>query len=140
MNKTYIIIYFLYFIILFLMVGGIILYFFKSRNKTLKNNDGQTDLNIRKYSEQYFTYELTLLFKEWKDLYGRTNDSRISDLNKDFRKRLLKIINLKEFKYIKNTKDSLLYEEVIFIEKLLRVSPFVWFKKYGDEIEKYYGQ
>ncbi len=140
MNKTYIIIYFLSFITFILIVGGIIFYIFKNRNKTLKNNDGQTDLNIKKYSEQYFTYELTLLFKEWKDLYGRTDDSRISDLNKNFRKRLLKIINSKEFKYIKNTVDSPLYEEAIFIENLLRVSPFVWFKKYGDKIKEYYGQ
>ncbi len=90
--------------------------------------------------EEFFKEVVSNFFSKYKYEYSNIDvNVNVANLNKKYTSELEDIIKTDQVKSMIEIKDSRFYKEANFLKEIVKESPFVWEKKFGKEIEEYYG-
>ncbi len=130
-------------IIIIIFIISTIIYLNWSNNQKQLETQEEQDL-IKTQNEHNISFikmECNSLFCEYEKEMNKINiNTNISEFNKKYKYKLIKIIEFQQYKSIIQTKDNAFYKEGKFLLKLKNESPFVWMKKYEKEIKTYFIQ
>lgn len=145
MEITTILVIISFLIVLISFIIGVIIFKLTERKKAKEEIRFNSNIESKHEKQQidFFSNEVSNLFKKQKKEYLNIDEKnieiKIGELNKKFTNELKEIINSSQYKAIVTDKNNDFYEKAEFLNKIVKESPFVWRKKFGEEIEKYYG-
>lgn len=114
--------------------------------KRRKVVESKEDKELRKIqyakSKKVLIKNIDELFDDYDETFKDIDplNTKVSDLNKLFKDKIMKIIDSSEFEIITRLQDEELIDGVDFLRTLSATSAANWRKKYGDQIKELYGR
>ncbi len=145
METTTILVIISFLIVLISFIIGVIIFKLTERKKAKEEMKFNDDIEVKHEKQQidFFSNEVSNLFKKQKKEYlnidKKNIEVKIGEMNKRFTDELKELISSSQYKAIVSDKNNEFYEKAEFLNKIVKESPFVWQKKFGKEIENYYG-
>lgn len=128
--------------IIFIVSVAAVIQIQKRRNKIDYKEDKELrEIQLSK-SKKILAKKIDELFDDYEAVFDNIDplNTKISDLNKEFKEKIIAIIETNEFEVITRLQEEDLIDKADFLKTLSATSAVNWKKKYRDQIEELYGR